>query len=79
MEFAKMTLQEKFHILFEKPGENRASFILNTIVYILIVLSILNLMFYSVEPMREKYGYILEDIRNIIMPIFILENYPTMR
>jgi voltage-gated potassium channel len=73
MDSAKMTLQEKLYILFEKPGENRASFILNTIVYILIILSILNLMFYSVEPIREKYGYILEGIGNIVMPIFILE------
>jgi len=68
-----MTLQEKFYILFEKPGESRASFILNTVIYILIILSILNLMFYSVDFIREKYGYILEGIRNIIMPIFILE------
>jgi len=68
-----MTLQKKLYILFEKPGESRASFILNTIIYILILLSILNLMFYSVAPVREKYGYILEGIRNTVMPIFILE------
>ncbi len=68
-----MTLQEKFYILFEKPGESRASFMLNTVIYILIILSILNLMFYSVDSIREKYGYVLEGIRNIVMPIFILE------
>ena len=68
-----MTLQKKLYVLFEKPGESRASFILNTVIYILIILSIVNLMFYSVEPVREKYGYILEGIRNIVMPIFILE------
>jgi voltage-gated potassium channel len=68
-----MTLQKKLYILFEKPGENRASFILNTVIYILIIISIVNLMFYSVESVREKYGYVLEGIRNIVMPIFILE------
>jgi voltage-gated potassium channel len=68
-----MTLQEKFYILFEKPGESRASFILNTVIYILIVLSIVNLMLYSVELVRDKYENILEGIRNIVMPIFILE------
>jgi len=68
-----VTLQNKIYILFEKPGESRASFILNTIIYALIVISIINLMFYSVEPIHEKYGYILEGIRNIVMPIFILE------
>jgi len=68
-----MILQNKLYRLFEKPEESRASFILNTVIYILILISILNLMFYSVEPIREKYGYILDGIRNIVMPIFILE------
>jgi voltage-gated potassium channel len=30
-------------------------------------------MFYSVEPIRKEYGDILDGIRNIVMPIFILE------
>jgi len=46
---------------------------LNTIIYTLIVISIVNLMFYSVELVREQYGYILDGIRNIVMPIFIIE------
>jgi len=68
-----MTLQKKLYVLFEKPGENRASFILNTLIYILIIISILNLMFYSVDSIRKEYGYVLEGIRNIVMPIFIAE------
>ena len=68
-----MNLQEKLYILFEEPDKSRASFILNTVIYILIIVSILNLMFYSVEDIREKYGFILDGIRNTVMPIFIAE------
>jgi len=68
-----MNIQEKLYILFEEPGKSRASFILNTIIYILIIVSIINLMLYSVESIRTQYGFILDGIRNIVMPIFILE------
>jgi len=68
-----MTLQKKLYILFEEPGKSRTSFIVNTIIYILIIVSIINLMLYSVDPIRQKYGYALDMIRNIVMPIFVLE------
>ncbi len=68
-----MTLQKKLYILFEEPGKSRTSFIINTIIYILIIVSIINLMLYSVDPIREKYGYALDLVRNIVMPIFVLE------
>jgi voltage-gated potassium channel len=68
-----MTVQEKLYVLFEEPGKSRASFMLNTFIYILIIVSIINLMFYSIDPIREKYGYVLNLIRNIVMPIFIIE------
>jgi len=68
-----MNLQEQLYILFEQPGKSRASFILNTVIYILIIVSIINLMLFSVEPIREKYGFILDSVRNVVMPIFVLE------
>ena len=68
-----MNLQKKLYVLFEQPGKSRASFILNTVIYILIIISIVNLMLYSVESIRKEYGFILELVRNIVMPIFILE------
>lgn len=68
-----MTIQKKLYNLFEEPGKYRASFLLNTIIYILILISIINLMLFTVEPIREKYGSILELIRSIVMPIFVLE------
>jgi len=68
-----MKLQKKLYLLFEEPEKSRTSFFLNTFIYILIILSILNLMFYSVDSIREEYGYLLELVRNIIMPLFILE------
>ena len=68
-----MTLQEKLYVLFEEPSKNRTSFIVNTVIYILIIISIINLMLYSVDPIREKYGFTLDLIRNIVMPIFIIE------
>ena len=68
-----MNIQDKLYTLFEKPGKSHTSFIINTLIYILIIISIINLMLYSVDPIREKYGYALDLIRNIIMPIFVLE------
>ena len=73
MESAPMSLQEKLYILFEEPGQNRASFFLNTVIYILIIVSIVNLMLYSVDSIREEYGFVLNAIRNTVMPIFVLE------
>jgi len=68
-----MTLQQKLYTLFEEPDTNRASFMVNTVIYILIIISILNLMLYSVEPIRVKYGFVLDMVRHIVMPIFIVE------
>ncbi len=68
-----MTIQEKLYTLFEAPSKSRASLILNTVIYILILVSILNLMLISVSEFQEKYGYIFIIIRNIVMPIFVIE------
>lgn len=68
-----MNLEDKLYILFEEPGKSRLSFILNTFIYILIIISIVNLMLYSVPVIQNNYGDILEVVRNIIMPIFVLE------
>lgn len=68
-----MTLQDKLYVLFEKPEESKASFILNSTIYILIFISIVNLMFSSVESLQNEYGNIIVAVRNIIMPIFVLE------
>ncbi len=68
-----MTLQDKLYVLFEKPEESKASFILNSTIYILIFISIVNLMFSSVETLQNEYGNIITAVRNIIMPIFVVE------
>jgi len=68
-----MTLQEKLYILFEKPDTNRISFIINSVIYILIFISILNLMLSSVAEIQSSYGNIIALVRNTIMPIFVLE------
>ncbi len=68
-----MTVQEKLYILFEAPNRSRASLILNTVIYSLILISIINLMLMSVPEFQEKYGYIFTIVRNIVMPIFIVE------
>lgn len=69
----KMKLQDRVYRLFEEPDKSRKSFLLNTIIYILIIISIINLMLYSVDEIRDKYSSVLELVRNIIMPIFVLE------
>ena len=65
--------QEKLYTLFEEPGKSKVSFLLNTVIYILIIVSIINLMLYSVEGISYKYGYILDMVRNIVMPLFVME------
>lgn len=69
----KMTIQEKLYTLFEAPNRSRASLILNTVIYILILISIVNLMLMSVPEFQEKYGYVFIIVRNIVMPIFVVE------
>ncbi len=66
-------LQEKLYTLFEAPNKSKPSLILNGLIYILIIISIVNLMLISVPAYEEKYGHIFILIRNIIMPIFVLE------
>jgi len=68
-----MTFQDKVYTLFEEPDKSKASFILNSFIYVLIFISILNLMLSTVDSFQNKYGFIIEDVRNIIMPIFVLE------
>jgi len=68
-----MTLQDKLYILFEEPEKSKTSYILNVFIYILILISIINLMLMTVSEFEEKYGNIFLMVRNIIMPIFIIE------
>ena len=68
-----MTFQDKLYTLFEEPSKSKASFILNSFIYVLIFISILNLMLSTVTSFQNEYGYIIKSIRNIIMPIFVLE------
>ena len=68
-----MIIQEKLYTLFETPNKSRSSLILNGIIYVLIIVSIVNLMLISVPAYEEKYGHIFILIRNIIMPIFVIE------
>ena len=68
-----MTVQDKLYILFEEPGKSKASYILNVFIYILILISIINLMLMTVSEFQEKYGDVFLMVRNIVMPIFIIE------
>lgn len=68
-----MNLREKLHILFEEPETSRVAYWFNIFIYSLIVISILSLMFTSVDAYRDKYASIFSLVTNIIMPIFIVE------
>ena len=68
-----MTFQDKLYSLLEEPEKSRASYLLNVFIYILILVSIVNLMLMTVSEFQEKYGDIFLLIRNIVMPIFIVE------
>jgi len=68
-----MTFQDKLYTLFEEPSKSKASFILNSFIYVLIFISILNLMLSTVASFQNEYGYIIKSIRHIIMPVFVLE------
>ncbi len=68
-----MQLQKKLYTLLEEPHKSKSSLYLNMFIYFLIIVSILNLMLSTVSIYQEKYGYIFEITRNIIMPLFIIE------
>ena len=68
-----MRLQDKLYSILEKPDDNRISFIVNSVIYMLIFISIINLMLSSVQEIQSEYGSIITLVRNIIMPIFVLE------
>ncbi len=68
-----MTFQDKLYSLLEEPEKSRASYMLNVFIYILILVSIVNLMLMTVFEFQEKYGELFLLIRNIVMPIFIVE------
>jgi len=68
-----MQLQSKLYTLLEEPQASKASFYLNIFIYILIVISIVNLMLSSVDEYQNSYGELFNIIRHIIMPIFIIE------
>ena len=67
----KVTLQDKLYILFEEPGKSKASYILNVFIYILILISIINLMLITVPEYQEKYGDIF-----LTTPIHIISATP---
>jgi len=68
-----MHFQDRLYTIFEEPEKSKIGFILNSIIYVLIIVSILNLMLSSVESLQNQYGTIITSIRNIIMPIFVIE------
>ena len=68
-----MPFQKQLYNLFNAPSTNRISYILNIIIYTLIIISIVNLMLISVDSFNDAYGDVFLTIRNIIMPLFIME------
>lgn len=68
-----MSLQRKLYTFLEEPDKSTGSFIFNTFILVLIILSILNLMLSTVSVYKEQYGYLFDIVKNIIMPIFIIE------
>ncbi len=68
-----MSFQEKLYIFLEEPERSKASLVFNMFIFSLIVLSIFNLMLSTVSIYQKEYGEIFETIRNIVMPIFIVE------
>ena len=72
-EGSKMSIREKLYVILEQPENSRVGYYVNLSIYILILLSILNLMLMTVEEYNDKYGEYFLLIRNIVMPIFVIE------
>jgi voltage-gated potassium channel len=70
-----MSLQSKLYTFLEEPQSSKISFYFNIFIYSLIIISILNLMLSTVASYQKNYGVLFETIRNIIMPIFIIEYF----
>lgn len=68
-----MNYQEILYRLFEAPNKSKRSIFFNALIYSLIIISIVNLMLISVPELNAKYGEIFILVRNIIMPIFVIE------
>ena len=66
-------MRRKLYLLLEDPQHSKISFYFNIFIYLLIIISILNLMLSTVPSYKDKYGEIFDMVRNIVMPIFILE------
>ncbi len=67
------TVKEKLYSILEEPEKSILGFYVNSFIYILIVISILSLMFSTVDSFNTKYGDVIAMVRNIVMPIFIIE------
>jgi len=48
-----MHFQDTLYTIFEEPEKSKMGFILNSIIYVLIIVSILNLMLSSVESLQS--------------------------
>ena len=68
-----MTLQQKLYTLFEEPDKSKMSYYLNIFIYVLIIISIINLMLITVAEYNDKYGEVFLLIRHIVMPFFVIE------
>lgn len=65
--------KQKLYNILENPQKSKLGYFINIFIHLLIVVSILNLMFSSVNELQNEYGSVFTCITNTIMPIFILE------
>jgi len=68
-----LRLQDKLYTLMDEPEKNKYSYVLNIIIYVLILISVLSLMLSTIDKYDEKYSFILSLVQHIIMPVFVLE------
>lgn len=68
-------IQSYLYEIFEEPSKNKIGYFANIFIYTLIIISILNIMLSSVQIYNQKYGFIFICIKNIVMPLFILEYF----
>lgn len=66
-------LQRKLHYWLEEPRKGNIAYWVNSVIYLLIILSVLSLMLSTVETLDGPYTYYFELTNHVTMIIFTVE------
>lgn len=71
--FRTVQLQRKFHYWLEEPRRGNIAYWINSVIYLLIILSVLSLMLSTVDTLHASYADYFELTNHVTMLIFTVE------